>query len=105
MIPNFLAIALNPPLLGMSYPQCFVIGVANIMHVLDFSNGTNVDVGPKATLNPCDGRSKSTKMDVGVNVITNIRAYVGELGLMDFMVPTLKTLLVFQNIMHGMTIC
>jgi len=59
-------------------------------YVLDLSNGTNVDVGPMATLNPCDGRSKSTKMDVGINAITNVRAYVGELGLIDLWYHQLK---------------
>ncbi len=66
-------------------------------YVLDFSSGTNVDVGPRATLNPCDGRSKSTKMDVGINAITNVKAYVGELGPIDLRYHQLKFISVSKH--------
>ncbi len=44
-----------------------------VAFVLDFAKDMDVDVGQQDTLSPCDGRSKSIEMDVGINVGTNAR--------------------------------
>ncbi len=54
--------------------------------VLEFANGMDVDVGPQDTLSPCDGRSKSIEMDVGIDVRTN--AIVD--GINGLVVPSIR---------------